>query len=566
MLTTRARWILMVAAVLLVLGLVLREEGVAFACLTIIAWIGLERLGFQRQVSANEPVFEALQRSIGGQRRQVLTLTVNESHAVQLSATVSRKLSGLRLWIEDLVPAVFVGQGSPGLIADAARNQPLAWQYTLCPTAVGRTRLPGLQVMIGDAYGLFQRQRFVPLPQELAVLPFLIRQQNTLSVLKQKNCQLLAGQHRHHNPGISGELLSIREYQPGDAPRTIAWKASARLGRLMTCEYESEVPIRATVISDLSSYQFLGRPGPALADKIVSVTASIARLLLSDRDPVACLVVNESNRARVSHAHGDRQLTRLIHALLSHVAAQSIPRNVGVDDLLTITWTGCFHRFPELFDERVNPQKGLFRVTRRRQQTLRRRQLALALSQLHASSAGMAARLVADDREFRRACQRFLRDHPWSATPASGIPDIGQQRSAHQRAMSSICRGLVECVARARDNEMFVIVGALPLDMDELTQLEEALRVARAAYHRVIMLSVGEQGLTSRVADPVARAILSEAHHEMASATRREMARRFTRLDVKTAHVDSLALTEEIASEVELLKFGRARSRVAGRR
>ena len=39
---------------------------------------------------------------------------------------------------------------------------------------------------------------------------------------------------------------------PGDPPRTIAWKVSARRDRLITKEFESEVPVRCTLFLDTS--------------------------------------------------------------------------------------------------------------------------------------------------------------------------------------------------------------------------------------------------------------------------------------------------------------------------
>lgn len=567
MLTARARWILTIAAGVTVLSLLVGQDGLALVGLSVVTWLVLAWLGFSRRVSAADQVLRDSKREIDGQQRAALILNVGQSHIVDVSTFTSAQLSGLRLWLEDVVPPGCCLEGTaPGMVAEVFRHQHLNWQYTLRPTVLGKLVLPGIQVKLSDSSGLLQARRFVPLRQELTVLPFLIRPQNTVPELKPKNSQLLLGQHRHHNPGISGELLSIRDYQPGDAPRTIAWKASARLGRLMTCEYESEVPIRATIICDLSRYQFVGRPGPAVADRVVSTTGSIARLLLSNRDPVACIVVNESNRLRVRHAHGERQLTRLLHSLLSHLSNQTVPGDAFINDLIETTWTACFHRFPELFDPSVNPQTGLFRLTRHSRLRVRRQQLAFALAQLHAAPIGFACRLMEDDREFRNTCRRFLGEHPSYRVPSVTVLDIEQQWRCHRQATNSVCRAVMEGVARARDNELFVLVGTLPLDSAELQELENSLRVARAAHHRVILLSLGEEAMGAQFTDPTAINVLTETQHEAQLGMRAETERRLVKLGVKMADVDSPSLTEEIASEVELLRFGRMRQTSVGRR
>jgi hypothetical protein len=303
-----------------------------------------------------------------------------------------------------------------------------------------------------------------------------------------------------------------------------------------------------------------------VADRVVSTTGSIAGLLLSNRDPVACVVVNESNRLRVRHAHGERQLTRLLHSLLSHLSNQTVPGDAFIDDLIETTWTACFHRFPELFDPRVNPQTGLFRLTRYSRLRVRRQQLAFALAQLHAAPVGFAYRLVEDDREFRKTCRRFLREHPSYRVPSVTVLDVDQHWRFHRQATKSVCSAMMEGVARARDNELFVLVGTLPLDGAELQELENSLRVARATHHRVILLSLGEEAMDGHFTDSTAISVFSETQLDASFGMRAETERRLGKLGVKMADVDSPSLTEEIASEVELLRFGRMRQTSAGRR
>ena len=40
--------------------------------------------------------------------------------------------------------------------------------------------------------------------------------------------------------GIGSEFESLREYAPGDAFRTIDWKATARRGKVMVAQYDVE--------------------------------------------------------------------------------------------------------------------------------------------------------------------------------------------------------------------------------------------------------------------------------------------------------------------------------------
>ena len=52
--------------------------------------------------------------------------------------------------------------------------------------------------------------------------------------------------------GVEIDLISLREYTPGDSPRRIAWRASARTGELVTRDSQAVTPARRWVALDLT--------------------------------------------------------------------------------------------------------------------------------------------------------------------------------------------------------------------------------------------------------------------------------------------------------------------------
>ncbi len=60
-----------------------------------------------------------------------------------------------------------------------------------------------------------------------------------------------------NRPGPGSDLLNLRPYQRGDAPRTIHWKASARIGKLVVRQFARE---------GLSGYHLFVEPDPAVWD------------------------------------------------------------------------------------------------------------------------------------------------------------------------------------------------------------------------------------------------------------------------------------------------------------
>jgi len=65
---------------------------------------------------------------------------------------------------------------------------------------------------------------------------------------RQTDYQLGLTQPRYQ--GTSDEFYALREYHPGDNPRYIHWKRSARMGRLVVREMSQYSPNRLTVILD----------------------------------------------------------------------------------------------------------------------------------------------------------------------------------------------------------------------------------------------------------------------------------------------------------------------------
>jgi uncharacterized protein (DUF58 family) len=450
------------------------------------------------------------------------------------------------------------------MMADALGAEQLEWTYTLRPTATRRTGLPGLQVTISDPQGLFRLQRFVPLRQEVTVLPFMVRPQATLSVLKRQNVQLLPGKHRFRRPGLSTELLGIRDYQRGDPPRSIAWKATARLDKLMTCEYESEAPIRSTILADLSPVQFLGRPGAARADRIISACASLARLLLSEGDPLAGLVISRSEQTWLPHGLGERQLSRWLLRLLSYTEPLSLD-TLEVNEVTRLAWTCGYRRFPELFDDAVNyARASSFVFGRRRYHVRQRQQLGLALAQIYGGDLSLPARLLYDDRLYRDYCRRLIEDHPGMVDVAGLYDRPAQARGDERSTVNAMCRGLLTGAAHASDNELFAVVAAVPWEQQNVDLLVDAVRVARAAHHRVLMIDVGSETPAEQFGDPIARETLVESQRRLETERFAELERRLTRLGAKLARLEDARLMEKAAAEVEILRSGRARTSLRG--
>jgi uncharacterized protein (DUF58 family) len=115
--------------------------------------------------------------------------------------------------------------------------------------------------------------------------------------------------------GTGTEFFGVREYQPGDPPRAINWRASARYSdSLYANEYQQERVADVGIILD-------GRPrtnefarGRSLFEHSVQATASLADTLLNQGNRVGLLLYASYLRWTFP-GYGKIQRERILHAL-----------------------------------------------------------------------------------------------------------------------------------------------------------------------------------------------------------------------------------------------------------
>src|SRR5262249_41939388 len=117
--------------------------------------------------------------------------------------------------------------------------------------------------------------------------------------------------------GDGTDLRELRDHQPGDPFRRIAWKASARRGQLLVREFEREERDVAWVVVDASIELWAGRPGRAPLDLAIEEASALTTRHLARGDRVGLFVVASEPRACLPPDHGPAQAQRIAHALLS---------------------------------------------------------------------------------------------------------------------------------------------------------------------------------------------------------------------------------------------------------
>jgi uncharacterized protein (DUF58 family) len=515
MLTTRGWWLLFVAAVMAIMGAAVsfaRGPFIALLGLSVAFWVQLIGLGFY--LSARRTLRKlTVEREWLDARGPVKTLWVGQRFTVVVRLRTPSLFSTPWIIVDDRIPVgAELESGSNYGVFQFRRGDTVEIRYSFRCLTAGPMRFEGLRLRMADAQGFYFYETFYRLPQVILVLPTLADAELSQRNVKRQNVFLPPGVHRLRQPGSGSELLDLRDYRPGDSPKLIAWKVSARKNKLITKEFESDVPIRCTLMVDASSAVRLGPPGRTALARTVEIASTVAQAVLSRRDPVGLLIFDETGSHYLQPSRGQRHMLEILRRLgaIANISPISRPPDLGIVGPLGESLV--YEIFPALMDRTVNDfsvwsaiwsprPEYLRRLTlgdalfpwRRRfsprawREERRRKQLAAVLTFAEKLSPGCVALLAEDDQRFADAMQRLL-SHYQIPYPIPLLDEKGRHRFLNPERIEIAAKALLRSVRRGRDNELFVLMVHILGLGEHLTPLRQAIRVAVGRRHRVVII------------------------------------------------------------------------------
>ncbi len=124
-----------------------------------------------------------------------------------------------------------------------------------------------------------------------------------------------AGQRRARLPGAGTIFERLREYLPDDDPRSISWTATARRGRPITVEYETERQQRVQILLDAGRMMSSTLGGLTKLDHAVNTALMLAYVAIAKGDEVGLLGFADTVRGYAVPRRGRRQFLRLTEEL-----------------------------------------------------------------------------------------------------------------------------------------------------------------------------------------------------------------------------------------------------------
>lgn len=307
----------------------------------------------------------------------------------------------LRLQVHDLHPPSFATRDLP----QPVRLGPMArvvLEYQLCPDQRGDFPMTGCDLALQSRLGLWVQRRTLPLPETLRVFPnFAEISHYTLMAANDQLSQL--GVRRLQRRGIGAEFHQLREYRRGDSLRQIDWKATSRMRKLISREYEDERDQRLFFLLDCGRRMRHRDAGRAHLDDALNALLLLAYVAVRQGDAVGLMTYGGPRRWLAPRKEPEN-LNRLLEAVYD------IQPSLESADPLSAA-RGLLQAMPRralvvlITNSRDEDQEGLEQAAR----LLRRRHL-LVIADLR--EAAVDASLEVPIRDLQDAL-RFHAVHQW---------------------------------------------------------------------------------------------------------------------------------------------------------
>ena len=190
----------------------------------------------------------------------------------------------------------------------AFEKQELDFEFPSPPR--GNYQIGPLILRARDPYGFYMVERKLG-PETLSVIPRPER--ITGAQLRPRHVLAWPGTIPSRSMGIGTEFYSMREYVPGDDPKRINWKASARQNELIVNETEAERITDVMVVLD-TDVTIFEEAEDELFERGIRAAASMASLLLRQGNRVG-LILQGGERGSLPVGFGKRHERRILYLL-----------------------------------------------------------------------------------------------------------------------------------------------------------------------------------------------------------------------------------------------------------
>jgi uncharacterized protein (DUF58 family) len=221
-------------------------------------------------------------------------------------------------WLEldDETPSNLVASDAPKQATHLPLLGSRILRFTIRPKRRGFYQLGPVRLRLGDGLSVAQGERVIGSPVRLTVYPRIVPIESLDLALGLPFGPVRTRERAFEDPSNQSE---IRPYRPGDNPRQIHWKTTARRGELMLREYELNAAASLLVIPDLQA----GAP-PEASELAIELSASLTAWAIRQRLEVG-LISHGAERIVAQPSRGERSYREILEGLTRAEASGVLP-------------------------------------------------------------------------------------------------------------------------------------------------------------------------------------------------------------------------------------------------
>lgn len=196
----------------------------------------------------------------------------------------------------DHYPAGCDMEGLPSFAFSLAPQSRARASYRLRFTARGEHSFTGIETLADSPLGLLRQRAFIDAPCSVRVYPnFAAVAKYALLAIDNRLSQMGVRQRRRRGEGLT--FHQLREYRVGDTPRQVDWKATSRVSKLVSREYQDERDQQIMFLLDCGNRMRAKEDG-ALShfDEALNALLLLAHVALRQGDAVGCMSFGHDTR------------------------------------------------------------------------------------------------------------------------------------------------------------------------------------------------------------------------------------------------------------------------------
>ncbi|MCH2260472.1 DUF58 domain-containing protein [Candidatus Thalassarchaeum betae] len=314
--TRKAALMLTSGISLILIGMMISNFQLMIAGLTFISFLAIN--GW---VSGHSDL--EITRTINGTETTMANVYKGDDVIVELTISNNSYRRTQQLEVFDNVPhEMKMRQGINQMRMNLGPGQSARIKYRVrCPLR-GHYTLGPVSVRYRNVFNLFANESKVQDRTDITVFPQVREIEEAL--LRSDVPKMYTGATTLKTPGPGMEFYSLREYLPGDAFRSINWKAFARTGELMVNEKTRDAVTDVFIILDTRDVSRIGTVLKNPLEMGTIAAASISNYFIRRRDSVALVTYGE-RMDYLSPETGDNQGYKVLSNLAAVRAKGSMP-------------------------------------------------------------------------------------------------------------------------------------------------------------------------------------------------------------------------------------------------